>query len=266
MHCGKTPGQNRAAAPGPPGCLGRMDGTTPAPCAGRPCCWCKGGQFFGQVGGIIPVDWADLFPLNLELGHTGIIAPADFADLLRRIAQHPAQDRADSRSVRDDHDFLAVPLPRELPDAAQHPVSGLHDGLPARHLTGPWPCLPARKHFGRNARQDFPGLVLPLAHIDLAQHRAQAHLHALAVGDGLGRMARAVKVRRVHCIQRHIGKPVCQIRELPEPALGQQAVILPMAAAVYIALGLGMADQIYRCHTCTAPVSSVTLSTPCWSI
>lgn len=89
------------------------------------------------------------------------------------------------------------------------------------------------------------------------------HLHALAVCNGFGRVTRAIEVGRINRIQRDICKAVSQIRQLLVRPLGEQTVVLSVTAAIYIALCLGVTNQIDCCHTSTAPVRSVTFSMPC---
>ncbi len=89
------------------------------------------------------------------------------------------------------------------------------------------------------------------------------HLHALAVCNGFGCVTCTIEVGRIDGIQWNIFEAVSQIRQLLVCPLGEQTVVLSVTAAIYIALCLGVTNQIDRCHTSTAPVRSVTFSMPC---
>ena len=60
------------------------------------------------------------------------------------------------------------------------------------------------------------------------------------VGNCFRGMAGAVKVGCVNRVERHFGKPFGQAFQLRWGTVGQQRVVLPVAAAVNVAFGFGM--------------------------
>ena len=86
------------------------------------------------------------------------------------------------------------------------------------------------------------------------------HPHALAVGDGFGGMAGAVQVGGVNGGERYVRKAVGHAIQLGGRAMGQQGIILPVAAAVNVAFRFGVAYQIKGCHSNTPPESAEAFS------
>ena len=105
---------------------------------------------------------------------------------------------------------------------------------------------------GIGALQQAEGQVLPGPHVDLPEPGIGVQGQALGPVKGFGGAPGPVEVAGPDPIDGDLGEARLQGRDLQQAVGGDPGVELPVEAAVDVALGLGVTDQVKSRHL-TAP-------------
>ena len=201
----------------------------------------------------VVVEEDDLHPVALEgqAGDGGVVAVADVGHVLQAQPAQAGDGVTQEGPVREDGDGLVRVMGHDVTDGGRAALAQLLEALAAggaeRRRTGG-----EARHLLRVRHRDArPGAVLPRTHVDLAQVPAGVEREVLrpadrAAGGGHG----AEEVAGIDDVDVDRLEPAAQGLDLAVAVVGDEAVVLAMDAAVEVALGLRVADEVQGGHAC----------------
>ena len=172
------------------------------------------------------------------------------ADLRQGQPLKRTQNDTHGRAVGENGHRLAVMLPGHPAQGRQIPVQHGLGSLTALHLPAVQLVVELHHLQGPAGLDLAPGQALPHAHVHLPEGGLQVQGQALGDINRLGCGLGADQVAGVHGIHRHVPKALRQRPDLAAPpVIGDAAVIVSVGNAIEVALRLGVADKINRCHS-----------------
>ena len=155
---------------------------------------------------------------------------------------------ADEGAVGEDGHGLALMPGGDVQDGGGATVPDLLEALPVGGPVQGGGLAEIAHHLGLHHGDGGKGPVLPVSHVDLPQVGPGDQGQALGVADGPGGGHGAEEVAGIDGVHGDVPEPLRQGLDLAVAVVGDEAVIVAVHAAVEVALGLGMPDEIDLGH------------------